>query len=119
MDMRTRETASRPNHQPLPANLDVSVSEESVSNPLAVSSFEINAPSGTNLSASDPLAVKPCEINASSGLAEQAPFFVKKSKAAGLSTAQKLKGCFYRPRLNNHKIKDRMMLNTIEVPRGK
>jgi hypothetical protein len=148
MDMRTRETASRPNHQPLPAYLDVSARKESgllekhahttpgetrfsifcplsglavgcgdsgspltlsprprscarkppVSNPLAVTSFEINASSGSNSSASDPLAVNSNEIKGSSGVAAGTPFFVEKSKAALLSshtfTGSPRKPCF-------------------------
>jgi hypothetical protein len=88
MDMGTRETASRQNHQPLPAHLDVS----------AGISFEIMTCSGSKPSATDPLHPNSNEINVRSGVAERTPFFLEKSKAALLSshtfTGSPRKPCF-------------------------
>jgi hypothetical protein len=61
--------------------------KQSVSNPLAVNSFQMKASSGSKQSASDPLAGKPFAIKASSGLAAWRPFFVKLNHFAGVSEA--------------------------------
>jgi hypothetical protein len=58
----------------------VTLAPTAVSDPPAVSSF---APCGLKSNPqADPQAVKPFEIMASCGIADQTPFFVKKSKVA-------------------------------------
>src|SRR5215472_4202828 len=67
---------------PLSLGLKSCERQQPLSNPLPVSCFAIKPCSGSRPSATDPLHPNSNEIKVCSGVAERAPFFVKKSKAA-------------------------------------
>jgi len=85
MRMGTRETASRPNHQPLPAHLDrfAGTAEENQAKdsplPIPLWPSVVNEPKtyGLKQSVSDPSAPNSSEINSTYGITEPGLFFVK------------------------------------------